>query len=84
MSALPPLPPINLSEEELAQASGGHTQPRRQLAELLRRGFWRAKLSMRGRVDLERAHYLAVCAGALPPGEKKDDNRPRPQLQAIK
>lgn len=83
MSALPPAPSINLSEEELVQAAGGHTQPRRQLTELLRRGFWRAKLSMRGRVDLERAHYLAVCAGALPPGAPPRDTA-RPVVQPIR
>lgn len=75
---------IALTEAEILQISGGLTQPRRQLAELRARGFWRARLGRHGKVILERAHYHAVCAGALPPGEKKDDNRPRPQLQAIK
>lgn len=79
----PPEPPINLTEDELVQASGGHTQPRRQLGELHRRGFWRAKLNMRQRVDLERAHYLAVCAGALPPGAPKRDTADRPRVQPI-
>jgi hypothetical protein len=77
-----PIEPINLTEDELVQASGGHTQPRRQLGELQRRGFWRAKLNMHARVDLERAHYLAVCAGALPlptTGEARDTARPSVQ-----
>lgn len=73
---------LNLTEGELVQASGGLTQPRRQLHELRRRGFWRAQLNKRGRVDLERAHYLAVCNGALPPAMVKGDTG-RPQVQPI-
>jgi hypothetical protein len=73
---------LNLTEGELVQASGGHTQPRRQLTELHRRGFWRARLNMKGRVDLERTHYEAVCRGALPPNEVRRDTA-RPQVQPL-
>lgn len=71
-----------LTEGELVQASGGHTQPRRQLNELHKRGFWRARMNMRGRVDLERVHYEAVCAGALPPGTPQRDTA-RPEVQPL-
>lgn len=76
------MPSLNLTAGELVQASGGLTQPRRQLTELHRRGFWRAKMNVKGRIDLERAHYLAVCAGALPPTAIKGDTS-RPQVQSI-
>lgn len=55
---------ITLSEDEI-RAVTGYVQPASQLAELLRRGFDRARRSSRtGMVILERAHYDAVCAGA--------------------
>lgn len=72
-----------LSEAEIERLSGGLTQPRRQLHELHERGFWRARL-VRGQVILEREHYRAVCAGALPPGEPARDNPRTPQLRPIK
>lgn len=54
---------ITLSEAEI-QAITGYVQPASQLAELLRRGFDRARRSSRtGMVIVERAHYDAVCAG---------------------
>lgn len=73
---------LNLTEGELVQAAGGLTQPRRQLTELHRRGFWRARLSTKGRVDLERVHYEAVCAGALPPNTVRGDTA-RPEVQPL-
>lgn len=72
-----------LTPEEIAQLAGGLTQPRRQLHELHERGFWRARLSRDNQVVLERAHYEAVCAGALPPSAAKVDT-PRPQLRPIR
>lgn len=75
---------VTLTEGELVQVAGGHTQPRRQLTELHKRGFWRARLGIHGRVVLERAHFDAVCAGALPPGQAKVDTPGRPRLEAIK
>jgi hypothetical protein len=73
---------LTLSSEEVEDITGGLTQPRRQVAELHKRGFWRARLK-NGRAILERPHYEAVCAGALPPGKSKGDTRGRPQLLPI-
>ena len=76
------MPSLNLTQGELVQASGGLTTPVRQVNELKRRGFWRARLNIKGGVDLERAHYLAVCAGALPPAAAVRDTA-RPRVQPI-
>lgn len=54
-----------LSRDELAEITG-YVQQSKQLAELHRLGFWRARMQA-GEVILERAHYNAVCAGASPP-----------------
>lgn len=35
----------------------------KQLEELHRQGFWRARINRAGVVVLEQAHYQAVCAG---------------------
>lgn len=44
----------------------GYKRPADQLQELHRQGFTRARRSpATGAVILERAHYLAVCAGQL-------------------
>lgn len=74
---------ITLSEAEI-EAITGYVQPASQLAELLRRGFDRARRSPRtGMVIVERAHYDAVCAGArlakvpeIRPRLVKTTNRP--------
>jgi hypothetical protein len=64
-----------LTAEELSDLTGCR-QPSRQLAELHRQGFWRARRApITGRVILERAHYDAVCAGA-------DRQQPAPSLRA--
>lgn len=56
---------ITLSHSELASITG-YRRPGDQLAELIRRGFSRARRSRcTGEVILERAHYDAVCAGGL-------------------
>lgn len=53
-----------LAGEEVKRVSGGYSQPAKQLAELHRQGFWRARRSkITGEVILERAHYDAVCSG---------------------
>lgn len=71
-----------LSPEEVKAVAGGYEQPRRQVEELKARGFWRARLGMDGKVILERAHYEAVCAGAVAPGtERRDTLRPQLNLQ---
>ena len=57
-------PSIVLSAQELVDLTGYH-QPAAQLAELLRRGYWRAsRYPTTGKVRLERAHYEAVARGA--------------------
>ena len=40
-----------------------YSMPCKQLAELHRQGFYRARIGRVGGVILERAHYEAVCAG---------------------
>lgn len=52
-----------LSADEL-HAVTGYRQPSAQLGELRRQGFVRARRDRLGRVVLERAHYIAVCAGS--------------------
>ncbi len=59
---------IILSSDELAGVTGYRT-PKRQLDELHRQGFYRARISAAGNVILERAHYDAVCAGDKPAKE---------------
>lgn len=55
---------VTLSPDEIQQLTG-YRQPGKQLQELLRRGFYRARRSgVTGEVILERPHYDAVCAGA--------------------
>lgn len=67
-----------LTAAEIERLTGGLTQPRRQVADLQAQGFWRARLC-RGEVILERAHYHAVCAGAVEPGRERSDTG-RPQV----
>lgn len=53
-----------MTSEDVRRISGGYTQPAKQLAELHRQGFWRARRArVTGDVILERAHYEAVCSG---------------------
>lgn len=73
---------IRLSEEEIQALTPGLTLPRVQLRHLHKAGFWRARIGVDGRVILERAHYMAVCAGALPAGAVRGDTS-EPQLQPI-
>lgn len=71
---------LTLSEAQLREVTG-YRQPYKQLAELQRRGFHRARLSkVTGKVILERAHYDAVCAGAVPVSAPP---RLRPSLRAV-
>lgn len=74
---------VTLTQGQIRALAGGLTQPRRQLTELHKRGFWRARLGVDGRVLLETAHYQAVCAGTLPPTEGRGDTAHRPRLRAI-
>lgn len=59
---------IILTSDELASVTSYRT-PKRQLAELHRQGFYRARIAATGNVILERAHYDAVCAGEKSPKE---------------
>lgn len=67
-----------LSPAELVEVSGGYRRPHEQHEELLRQGFWRARRSrVSGEVILERAHYLAVCAGGTFARESTGPSEPR-------
>lgn len=72
-----------LTDTEVEAIAGGLTQPQRQLEELRRAGFWRARLSRAHKVILERAHYEAVCAGAVQTPALQTQPGGRPQLQAV-
>lgn len=74
---------VRLTPEEIRELAGGLKLPRCQLRKLREHGYWRAWLGTDGQVVLERAHYEAVAAGALPPTEAKGDTAPRPKLRAI-
>lgn len=67
-----------LSPAELIEVCGGYRRPHEQHEELLRQGFWRARRSrVTGEVILERAHYLAVCAGGTFARESTGPTEPR-------
>lgn len=71
---------IILDGAELEKVTGYRT-PKRQLAELHRQGFYRARLSSLGNLILERAHFDAVCAGAKPAKEPTVRNPFEPKLR---
>ena len=56
---------IILTSDELARVTG-YRSSKRQMTELHRQGFYRARIGATGNVILERAHYDAVCAGDKP------------------
>jgi hypothetical protein len=67
-----------LSPEELRAITGGYKRPRDQLAELLRQGFFRARVgTVTGAVIVERAHYDAVCRGRTDGAIQSEQARPR-------
>jgi transposase len=74
---------VLMSLPEVKRISGGYDQPRRQLEALREQGFWRERLGRDHQVVLERAHYAAVCAGAVEPGYEPRDTH-RPKLHAIR
>lgn len=82
---LPAIPlPLCLTEYELAQLTGGLSQPRCQVKLLRQRGFERARLE-RGRVVLERAHYEAVCRGEYAVAERPESrDTARPKLKSAR
>ncbi|MCE2659517.1 MAG: DUF4224 domain-containing protein [Rubrivivax sp.] len=68
---------LTLTPHEIAELTG-YTQPSRQLAELRRQGFYRARRNVLGNVVLERGHYDAVVAGRdLPPPLTPQLRQPR-------
>lgn len=72
-------PDIRLTAEEIHQITG-YAQPARQLAELHKQGFFRARRSpTTGEVILERAHHDAVCSGQV--AEPKGKKAREPQLR---
>lgn len=74
---------LRLTPAEIDQLTPGLVLPAAKLRELHRRGFWRAWVARDRSIVLERAHYDAVCAGALPPGAKPADTG-RPQLRPVR
>lgn len=69
-----------LSVEELREITG-YARPARIITELLRLGFYRARVSpTTGRVLLERAHYDAVCSGHA--ADSEAPARPHPKLRS--
>lgn len=76
---------VTLSPDEIQQLTG-YRQPGKQLQELLRRGFYRARRSrVTGEVILERPHYDAVSAGstAEPSADRPKVRTPQPHLRAV-
>ena len=71
---------IILDAEELESVTGYKT-PKRQVKELRRQGFYRARIAVAGNVILERAHYDAVCAGETPAKAPTVRNPFTPQLR---
>ncbi|WP_119154186.1 DUF4224 domain-containing protein [Caldimonas tepidiphila] len=60
----------------------GYRRADRQLAELHRQGFYRARRSpVTGAVILEREHYAAVCSGAARPATTPAPKLRTPQLR---
>lgn len=53
---------LTLTPDEIRELTG-YSQPAKQLAELRRQGFYRARRNVLGAVVLERGHYDAVVAG---------------------
>lgn len=73
--------PLNLADITLTDAElvaiTGYRYARRQLEELHRQGYYRARRSpVTGRVILERAHYNAVCQGLAAQSQARPRVRP--------
>ncbi len=63
-----------LFSSEEVHALTGYKWPSKQLDELHRQGFFRARIGKAGNVLLERVHYESVCSEKLP---KHPANAPR-------
>lgn len=74
-------PSVILSTEEIA-ALTGFRQPAKQLKELHKHGFWRARRLPTGAIILERAHYEAVCRGHLGSPNSAEEARQREAHEA--
>ena len=59
---------IILTVDEVAAVTG-YRKPKRQLAEMHRQGYYRARIGATGNVIVERAHCDAVAEGAKPAKE---------------
>lgn len=55
-----------LFSSEEVQTLTGYKWPSKQLEELHRQGFFRARIGKTGNVLLERVHYESVCSEQLP------------------
>lgn len=62
------------------EAITGLTTPAHQARKLRELGWWLATVSRAGRVLLPRAHYLAVCGGAVrqQPAEQTQPHQAQP------
>lgn len=60
-----------------------YTQPCKQLAELHRQGFWRARRNRAGAVVLERSHYEAVCRGEQLQTSQSGPSLRTPKLRSV-
>lgn len=73
-------PNLTLAPAEI-EALTGYVQPAKQVEELRRQGFWRARRNQAGAVVLERRHYEAVCAGAT---AQPTDSGPRLRTPSLR
>jgi hypothetical protein len=68
---------ITLSADEIVRITGGYKRPGDQLRALRDQGFYRARIGkVAHEVILERAHYDAVCAGAVAGQQQATGKRP--------
>ena len=72
-------PELILSDAELIAVTG-YRRAHEQLRALHERGFWLARRSPTGGVLLDRAHYEAVCSGAVQAVHYQPTRR-KPQLR---
>lgn len=74
---------LTLSRVELHRITG-YRQQAKQLAELHRQGFYRARRSRTsGAVILERGHYDAIIAARSSPAPPEETPQLRPRLRAV-
>lgn len=71
-------PSLNLTVDEVRDASGGYVRPADQLRALHDLGFVQAFRGKSGNVILPRAHYDAILRGQY--GQREPANEPRAPL----